>query len=75
MITTIATFLLAVSVLVGVAAWVAEAGVRRLRLPGRWPWLAAMAAGPLLLLGSAVSPWVAPDDIAADLRRDLDQGR
>lgn len=49
-------FLLTVSLVTAAAAWMAEAGLRRLGLSTRWVWLMALAAGPVLLFGGWLGP-------------------
>lgn len=56
MIATVALFLFSVSLFLAVAAWVGEEGLRRVGVPMRWVWLAAMAAAPLLLVAPLVVP-------------------
>jgi bla regulator protein blaR1 len=50
MITSIMVFCVAVSTVAAVAAWMADEGLRRVGIPTRWIWFAAMAACPALLL-------------------------
>lgn len=45
-------FLVVVSALTGAAAWMADAGLRRLGMASRWAWLVALAAGPVLLVAA-----------------------
>lgn len=47
-------FLVVVSGLASGAAWLGEAGLRRLGAPARWVWVAALAAGPALLVAGTV---------------------
>ncbi len=49
-------FLLLVSAMAAAAAWTAEKGLRLAGLPARFPWMAAMVAGPALLVAYAVLP-------------------
>lgn len=49
-------FLLLVSVVAAAAAWTAETGLRLTGLPTRFPWLAALLAGPALLIAYAWLP-------------------
>lgn len=56
MIGSAVVHLLVVSLLAALAAWCADAGLRRLAVPTRAVWLLAMAATPLSLMGSALLP-------------------
>ena len=56
------TYLLVVSVVVSVAVWIADEGLRRAGAQTRWLWLLALAAGPLLLVTGAVLP---PESVSA----------
>lgn len=49
-------FLLLVSAMAAAAAWTAEKGLRLAGLPARLPWMAALVAGPALLLAYAILP-------------------
>lgn len=50
MIYDVIVFWLAVSAVVTASAWLADAGLRNLGVPGRWVWLAALWAPVVLLL-------------------------
>jgi len=52
MIASVMLYLMAVSIVMSVAAWLAEEGLRRVGVPTRWLWLLALAA-PLSLLAAA----------------------
>jgi TonB family protein len=61
MIASVMMYLLAVSAVIGVAAWVADEGLRRVGVPTRWLWLAALAAPPILVLAA----WLLPQRVTA----------
>jgi TonB family protein len=52
MIASVMLYLVAVSAVVGAAAWLADEGLRRVGVPTRWVWLAALAT-PLVLAVTA----------------------
>ncbi len=58
--TTTVTYLLVVSAIGGVAAWIAETGLRRAGVSTRWVWLSAMLLGPTLLAAGALVPETSP---------------
>jgi len=60
-ILTVLHAVLAGTLLTG-AAWCAEAGLRRLRLPGRWPWIVA-------IVGTLAAPFTGPSP--GELLREL----
>ena len=56
MIAAMMTFLFLVSCVVGLAAWLAERGLRGFGMPARFVWLGALLAGPALMTTSALAP-------------------
>ena len=56
MIVSVMMYLLAVSAVIGAAAWLADEGLRRVGVPTRWLWLGALAAPPALLLVAWLLP-------------------
>ena len=63
-IVTMVTYLLVVSAISAVAAWVAELGLRRAGIPTRQVWLAALLFGPALLAVDALVPEASPAILA-----------
>ena len=53
MIASVMTYLVAVSAVIAIAAWLADEGLRRVGVPTRWLWLTALAA-PVVLLATVV---------------------
>ena len=56
MIVSVMLYLMAVSIVMSVAAWLAEEGLRRVGVPTRWLWLLALAAPLSLLAGARLLP-------------------
>lgn len=56
MIDSVMVYLVAVSIVFAVAAWFADEGLRRVGVPTRWLWLAALAAPVVLVTAALLVP-------------------